>query len=92
MKNNEYVTITFPKPISKIVSVENMIVTNEGDYYSPYEYWFDGWTEEMLARQTEEQRFYSINQEFCGELKNGFVFKNEGDALAFIAAMKHCVT
>lgn len=92
MKNKRYVTITIPMPISKIVSKKNMIVTNEGEYYSPYETWFESWTEEMLASETEEQRFYSINQEFCGELENGFVFQDEEDAIRFIAAMRDITT
>lgn len=90
-KESYLVTITFPKPISKIVSPRNMIVTNEGEYYSPYECWYDTWSEGVLKRYTKAQLYQELNAEFCGELESGFVFKNKKDAMAFITAMQ-CVT
>ncbi|MDW0618355.1 hypothetical protein [Mannheimia haemolytica] len=84
-------TITIPTPIKQFNSRDNYIVMNDGEVYSPYEVWYEHWSDEALGRLTEEMILNTLNAEFCGELETGFVFESEIEAQLFVSAMKKLV-
>ena len=80
----QLIPIYLPKPIPEITSRLNVIVTNEGEWYSPYESWCSTW-----ENCTEEQKLESVNAEYASEIESGFAFDDEESAELFVTAMRY---
>lgn len=91
MKMHNFVTISFPQPIDEITSIDNVVVSNDGEICSCYESWFGNYPDEELEKLTESERFLTLNQRYRDELESGFIFSNEWEAKSFVCAMRYAV-